>query len=154
MNRYIKIAAVAALGSIALAGCANQPYSGNTYSGAQAQTAQSVSYGTITGIRPVTIQDDSSGFGGIGGAVLGGLLGNQVGGGSGRTIATAVGAIGGAVAGNRVEGSMDRTAGMEVQVQRDDGQNLVIVQQADNTYQVGQRVRLVGSGTSLRVAPY
>jgi uncharacterized protein YcfJ len=37
------------------------------------------------------------------GAVAGGLLGNQVGGGRGRTLATVAGAVGGGYAGNRIE---------------------------------------------------
>jgi uncharacterized protein YcfJ len=37
------------------------------------------------------------------GAVLGGLLGNQVGGGSGKKIATVVGAVAGGIAGNKVQ---------------------------------------------------
>lgn len=154
MKRYLTLAAMAAVGAMTLGGCANEPYNGNNYTGAQAGQAQSVSYGTITAIRAVKIEGNgTSGFGGIGGAVLGGLLGHEVGGGGGKTIATAIGALGGAWAGNRVEGSTDRTNGMEVQVKRDDGQNLVVVQQADNTYLVGQRVRLIGSGTNIRVTP-
>jgi uncharacterized protein YcfJ len=47
----------------------------------------------------------------LGGAIVGGLaggiLGNQVGGGNGRTAATALGAVGGALVGDRVGGSMD-----------------------------------------------
>lgn len=157
MKRLMTLAAVSALGALTLGGCANEPYSGNTYSTAQVGQAQSVSYGTITAIRAVKIQGkdkDNLNFGSIGGAVIGGLLGNQVGGGSGKDIATAVGAIGGAFAGNRVNGSSDNTNGMEVQVKRDDGKNFVIVQQADNTYVVGQRVRILGDNQGgMRVAP-
>lgn len=40
------------------------------------------------------------------GAVVGGLLGNQIGGGSGRKIATVAGAVGGGYAGNKVQGNM------------------------------------------------
>lgn len=39
------------------------------------------------------------------GAVVGGLLGNQVGGGKGKTLATVAGAVGGGYAGNRIEAS-------------------------------------------------
>ncbi len=39
------------------------------------------------------------------GAVVGGLLGNQVGGGRGKTLATVAGAVGGGYAGNRIEAS-------------------------------------------------
>ncbi len=37
------------------------------------------------------------------GAVAGGLLGNQVGGGKGKTLATVAGAVGGGYAGNRIQ---------------------------------------------------
>jgi len=40
------------------------------------------------------------------GAVVGGLLGNQIGGGSGKTVATVAGAVGGGYAGNKVQGNM------------------------------------------------
>lgn len=39
------------------------------------------------------------------GAVAGGLLGNQIGGGRGKTLATVAGAVGGGYAGNRIEAS-------------------------------------------------
>ena len=39
------------------------------------------------------------------GAVVGGVLGNQVGGGKGKTLATVAGAVGGGYAGNRIEKS-------------------------------------------------
>lgn len=39
------------------------------------------------------------------GAVAGGLLGNQIGGGKGKTLATVAGAVGGGYAGNRVQAS-------------------------------------------------
>ena len=55
--RYLKSHAllpVLAAGLLALAGCANtSPYSGDVYTGNQAKTAQSVSYGTITALRQV-----------------------------------------------------------------------------------------------------
>lgn len=42
------------------------------------------------------------------GAVAGGLLGNQVGGGSGKKAATVAGAVGGAYAGNRIQKNNQR----------------------------------------------
>ncbi len=155
MKRFLPLVA---LGALTLAGCANTaPYSGDVYRGSQAQTAQTVSYGTITALRRVQIQADdpnSGAIGGLGGAVIGGLLGNQVGGGSGRTLATAAGAIGGSVAGKKIEDSANRVAAWEMEIRRDNGQSVVVVQKADRAFQVGQRVRLIGSGSSLSVAPY
>ncbi|WP_339487513.1 glycine zipper 2TM domain-containing protein [Pseudomonas sp. EL_65y_Pfl2_R95] len=59
---------------------------------------------TVTRQRPV--QDQHKIAGTAIGAVVGGLLGNQVGGGNGKKIATAAGAIGGGYAGNKVQGNM------------------------------------------------
>lgn len=46
----------------------------------------------------------TSGAGAVMGAIAGGAIGNQIGGGSGRAAATALGVIGGAVLGNHIEG--------------------------------------------------
>lgn len=149
---------ILALGALTLAGCANtSPYSGDVYRGSQAQTGQSVSYGTITALRQVQIQAESpqgNMLGTVGGGVIGGLLGNQVGGGSGRQLATAAGAIGGAVAGSRTEDAVNRVRAWEMEVRRDSGDSVIVVQRADRNFQVGQRVRLIGSGASMSVAPY
>jgi uncharacterized protein YcfJ len=48
-------------------------------------------------------QKPTSGIGIATGAVIGGLIGNQIGGGSGRTLATIAGALGGGFFGNEVE---------------------------------------------------
>ncbi|MBN8414159.1 glycine zipper 2TM domain-containing protein [Halomonas litopenaei] len=154
----ITLLPVLAISALTLAGCtATNQYSGNVYSGNQAQTAQNVQVGTITALRRVQIQGDSAASGILGtggGAIIGGLLGNQVGGGSGRTIATAAGALGGAVAGNQIEKGVNRTDAWEMEIRKDTGQTVVIVQKADQAFQVGQRVRLIGSGSRQSVAPY
>ncbi|MEC9483837.1 MAG: glycine zipper 2TM domain-containing protein [Halomonas sp.] len=149
---------VIALGLLTLGGCANSDlYSGDVYRGSQAKTGQAVNYGTITAIRPVRIQADgqnTGAIGGIGGAVIGGLLGNQIGGGSGRTIATAVGALGGTVAGSKIENQVNQVEAWEIEVRRETGDSVIVVQKADRNWQVGQRVRLIGSGSNMSVAPY
>lgn len=48
------------------------------------------------------------------GGVAGGILGNQVGGGSGRGVATIIGATAGAMAGNALGANMDRVDAMNV----------------------------------------
>ncbi|MFC3282425.1 outer membrane lipoprotein [Litchfieldella rifensis] len=155
MKRLLPILAI---GLLTLAGCANtSTYSGDVYRGSQAQTGQTVTYGTITALRQVQIQADSpqgNVVGGLGGAVIGGLLGNQIGGGSGRRLATAAGAIGGTVAGSKIEDAANRTTAWEMEIRRDSGDSVIVVQKADRNFQVGQRVRLIGSGASMSVAPY
>lgn len=53
--------------------------------------------------KPKEVKDQHKITGTALGAVAGGLLGNQVGGGSGKKIATAAGAVGGAVAGRKIQ---------------------------------------------------
>jgi uncharacterized protein YcfJ len=54
--------------------------------------------------QPVAIEQPKSGAGAAMGAIAGGVIGNQVGHGSGRALATMAGLIGGAVLGNNIEG--------------------------------------------------
>ncbi|RMQ41152.1 hypothetical protein ALQ04_02045 [Pseudomonas cichorii] len=52
------------------------------------------------------VKDEHQIVGSVIGAVAGGLLGNQVGGGNGKKIATVAGAVGGGYAGNKVQEGM------------------------------------------------
>jgi len=56
--------------------------------------------------QQVAVRDEKRIAGTAIGAVVGGVLGNQVGGGDGKKIATAVGAIGGGYAGSKVQKGM------------------------------------------------
>lgn len=59
---------------------------------------------TVTQRRPV--QDDNRIAGSVLGAVAGGVLGHQFGGGRGKDVATVAGALAGGYAGNQVQGHM------------------------------------------------
>lgn len=59
---------------------------------------------TVTHRRPV--QDENRIAGSVLGAVAGGVIGHQFGGGHGRSVATVVGALGGGYAGNQIRGAM------------------------------------------------
>ena len=61
------------------------------------------SCGFVTEVHAETRQGKASGVGAVGGAVVGGLLGNRLGGGSGRALFTLGGAAAGGVAGNSIE---------------------------------------------------
>lgn len=145
-----------ALSAMTLMGCSSSPYSGNVYQAGQVKTAQSVIYGTVISTRPVEIAGNSNtiSVGSVSGAVLGGLAGNTVGGGSGRLLATAGGAILGGLAGSAVEKGVTKDHGVEIVVRVDGtNENIAVVQSADTYFSVGQKVRLVGSGKDLRVTP-
>ena len=148
---------VVVLAGITLAGCTNtDTLSGDVYSANEAKQVQSVSYGTLVSVRPVKIQggDENNVIGAIGGAVLGGFLGNTVGGGTGRSLATAGGAVLGGVAGQGVQGAMNKTDGVELEIRKDDGNTILVVQkQAASRYSVGQRVMLASNGSQVTVSP-
>lgn len=99
--------------------------------------------GNVESVRTITQRAEGSGLGAAGGAVIGGLLGNQVGGGNGRTLATAAGAIGGAVVGNQVEGNMKATTSYEIRVRLDDGTLRTFRQSSQPAWRSGERVRIV-----------
>jgi uncharacterized protein YcfJ len=54
--------------------------------------------------QQVQVQSQKSGAGGIMGAVAGGAIGSNIGGGDGRAVATLLGILGGAMLGDRIEG--------------------------------------------------
>jgi len=144
----------AVLALAVLGGCANRSASSGVYSYDQAQREQIVRTGTVTGVRPITIQDDQSTGGGLlAGGALGGVAGNAVGGGSGRAIATVGGAILGALAGNALENRVGRSSGYEITVRLDNGETRVVAQEADVPISVGQRVQVISGAGPTRVAP-
>lgn len=153
----IKRLVAVALTGLTLAGCTNSDtLSGDVYSASEAKQVQSVSYGTLVSVRPVKIQggDDNNVIGALGGAVLGGFLGNTIGGGAGRSLATAGGAVLGGVAGQGVQAAANKTDGVELEIRKDDGNTIMVVQkQAASRYSVGQRVVLASNGSQVTVSP-
>jgi outer membrane lipoprotein SlyB len=78
----------------------------NNYERDKAVPVAKVLFGHVISVRNITeeelIQDKNHGWKTFGGALVGGVIGNQFGGGSGRDIATVLGAIiGGSVASNQ-----------------------------------------------------
>ncbi|WP_145931646.1 glycine zipper 2TM domain-containing protein [Yersinia bercovieri] len=148
---------VAALAIATLSGCANNnTLSGDTFSSSQAGQAQSVTYGTLVSVRPVTIQggDGNNIVGAVGGAVVGGFLGNTIGGGTGRRLGTAAGAVAGGVVGQQVQSMMNRSSGVELEVRRDNGTTFLVVQaQGVTQFHAGQRVTIATNGNSVTITP-
>ncbi|OWT75587.1 MULTISPECIES: glycine zipper 2TM domain-containing protein [unclassified Achromobacter] len=151
--RWLAAGAVATSFAL-LAGCANNSASSGVYSYDQAQREQIVRTGTVTGVRPITIQNDkSSGAGLVAGGALGGVAGNAIGGGSGRAIATVGGVILGALAGNAVENRVGTSSGLEITVRLDNGESRVVAQAADTPVSVGQRVQVISGNGPTRIVP-
>lgn len=137
------VLSVAIAAAILLSACMTESRSGSVYSREQARITHSVYYGTILRVADVTIEGTSTGAGTLAGGAMGGALGNAVGGGTGRTIATVGGAIVGGLAGSAIEKSVTTSAGVELEVELDNGELLSIVQEKDAVYNVGDRVRVL-----------
>lgn len=102
--------------------------------------------GVVESIHEINTRAAGSGVGAAGGAVVGGLLGHQVGGGHGQQIATVLGAIGGAVAGNQIEGNVRATHSYNIVVRLDNGKTRTVHQSAVPGWRQGDRVRVVNGG--------
>ena len=107
------------------------------------QVASCSNCGRVTSVRAIKTRAQGSGVGAAGGAILGGLLGNQIGGGNGKKLATVAGAVGGAVVGNQVEGNMKATTSYEVHVRMDNGNTRTFHLQNLNGYNSGDRIKIV-----------
>lgn len=105
--------------------------------------------GVISSINQIErATGEANGVGAVGGAVLGGILGHQVGGGSGRDIATVLGALGGGVAGHNVEKRVRTEKVYEIRVRMDDGSTRTITQKDPSGWQSGQRVQVSNGSLS------
>jgi outer membrane lipoprotein SlyB len=99
--------------------------------------------GRVESVRALQTQAQPSGVGIAAGAVLGGVLGNQIGGGNGRTLATVAGAVGGGYAGNEVEKRTRSATTYEVRVRMENGTVRNFPYNNQPSWNAGDRVRVV-----------
>lgn len=144
---------------VALAGCAGQPLGGGYYGnsggytttqgpGYNQQGGYYSQYGRVTNVQYVSSSGSNGVVGTVAGGAIGGLLGHQVGKGSGRTAATIVGAVGGALIGNAVERNSGGLGGRpvyRVTVQFDDGSVRSFDYADSPNVRIGDRVRAEGN---------
>ena len=152
MKQYIMCMSIL-LACLILGACA--PKTGASFSSGQARTAQSVTMGKIIQLDAAFINDDSSGLGTLGGAVVGGVAGSTIGGGRGRILSALGGVVIGGLAGTAIERGINSKDAVDITVRLDDGQVLSIVQELGDeeaSFMVGDRVRILrGSDGSARV---
>lgn len=107
--------------------------------------------GRVVSIREVGLAGAGTGGGGNG-AMMGGLLGAGAGATigaitsqtlGGGIVGALLGAVGGAIAGSIADGQRGAGRGIEVTVQRDDGQQVTVAQRDDGDIQLGDRVQIV-----------
>lgn len=136
---------------LALSGCIVPQNSANVYQARQTMGEQSVRMGVVESIRNVVIDNGQSGVGTLGGAALGGLAGNTIGKGNGSIAGAIGGAIAGGVIGSSIEKNVNSRPGLEITVKFDNGNLSAIVQDADEQFNVGDRVRILSNGRTTRV---
>lgn len=134
---------------LGVAGCAAPPRGGADYRGYETRTEQSVRFGVVESVRGVRINATNTGVGTTSGAVLGGLAGSTIGHGRGSVAGAVAGAVVGGVIGSAVEKDANDRQGIEITVLLDGGKYIAVVQEADETFRVGDRVRILsGRGTT------
>lgn len=99
-------------------------------------------------VNGVAVGNQTIGLGTVAGGLIGGLLGNQVGGGNGKTLATVAGLAGGAFAGNAIEKNMKQVTVYDVRLRMDDGSRRSM--EVSTTVPVGSKV--IVEGKNLRMA--
>ena len=103
---------------------------------------QCANCGVVEAVNVIEVKGEGNYLGMIAGGLAGALLGHQVGGGTGKTIATVAGAAGGAYAGNEVEKRMKTTKHYEVIVRLESGGTQAIPYETDPGYKVGEKVKV------------
>ena len=127
--------------ALTLAACSSNPF------GASDQEIQTVRYGKVEQITPVTIDNPNKfGIGAILGGAAGAGLGSLIGAGTGRDVAIAVGALAGAVGGSYAQSRASTRNGMQIVVRTDSGVLVVVTQPMDTNIRVGDRVQITGTG--------
>ena len=102
--------------------------------------------GKVTAVRVAEKAGDSNAVGLIAGGVAGAALGHQIGGGTGKTLATIAGAAGGAYAGKKVQENMNATKVWTVSVRYNDGSTAEFNYEKDPGFKSGDAVRKSGNG--------
>ena len=149
MNAWTHSAAALAA-ALALGGCAYHAGSAD-YRGYEARGEQAVRFGVVETVRPVRIQPYNTGVGSTAGAFIGGVAGSHAGGGSGQILGAIGGALIGSIIGHNVEQQSNELPGVEVTVLLDSGKYIAVVQEADESFRAGDRVRILSGRNSTRV---
>ena len=148
--RFVKVMAVVVMAA-ALGACASSN-SGSVYKRGEARTVQTVKMGVIESVRQVKLEGTKSPVGTGAGAVVGGVAGNSIGGGRGRANTTVLGAVVGGLAGSAAEEGFTRKDGVEITVKLDSGNMIAVVQEADEQFDPGERVRVLEANGVTRVS--
>ena len=166
LSLMVPAALAVSLGACNQPGGATQPGYVNTSAAGAYPGATSGESGRVMAIREVAVRGGGSGvsngtvlgggLGAAGGAAIGAATTNSIG---GALVGGLLGAVGGAIAGTAIDRSGGGSQrGIEVTVQKDDGQTVVVAQADNGDVQMGDRVRIVqdrnGVASAIRDSGY
>ncbi|MEI6860022.1 MAG: glycine zipper 2TM domain-containing protein [Shewanella sp.] len=122
-----------------------------SYQRDQAVPVEKVVYGNLVSVRNITekqlVEDRNTGWKTFGGALIGGVIGHQFGGGSGQDVATVLGTLLGARVAHRYADSSyyQELHLVELMIIQDGGQQIMVIQNFDPSmvFNVGDEVRVV-----------
>lgn len=144
-----KLLIVATLAVLATA-CASSN-SGSVYKRDDARKVQTVKTGVVESVRQVKLEGTKSPVGTVAGGVVGGVAGGSIGSGRGSAIGAVIGAVAGGIAGSAIEEGVTRKDALEITVKLDGGAMIAIVQEADEEFHPGEKVRIVENADTSRV---
>lgn len=127
------------------------PFAHADYDRNKAVPVEQVLFGQVLSVRNITeqelIRDKNQGWKTFGGALIGGAIGNQFGSGSGRDVATILGAIiGGSVAHNSNPEYREKTLHLvELMIKVENGDEYMVVQDLDRQmrFRANDEVRMI-----------
>jgi outer membrane lipoprotein SlyB len=150
MNPLLIASALAT--TLLLQGCAYRSHAENVYADTETQRAHSITMATVTAVRVVTIERSPTGTGGAAGAHVGMALGSYAAKGQGSFVGSVLASVAGDLAGQAIESRVARLPGLEISMRLDDGQQISLVQAADEPFRKGDRVRVLSAEGRSRVS--
>jgi outer membrane lipoprotein SlyB len=137
--------------TVILAGC-TFPSSRRIIPASQANVLQRADTGIVTSVREVTIEGQRSNLGMYGGGIIGASAASG-GRGVGGAVGQAAAGVAGAVVGQATEEAVTRKHAQEITIRLDDGNTVVVTQEASTgLFQDGDRVRVLAGGGGARVS--
>jgi outer membrane lipoprotein SlyB len=139
---------LACLASLLFVSCA-PAVAPRTYSAYEAGRPMSVRYGVVDSVRAVKIQTPPTGAGAAVGSTVGAIAGAAAGSNNsfyynaGGWWGALAGALLGGLVGSAIEASASNQDGLEMKVQMNDGETLVVVQDAKETFKAGDVVEMI-----------
>jgi outer membrane lipoprotein SlyB len=130
--------------SIILAGCSsNEPVSTNEVGSVKREQVINIQQGMVTNVKKVTVLGQRSSAGGTIGRTAGSIAGGAVGSGYGSVVGSVIGSVLGGAVGSSADENLQKKPALEITVRLTDGQHLTITQLANESFKVGDKIKLI-----------